>query len=122
MSKVRKLFSLVLGLGLGLLLATLPSAPVGATSIRSQNLPQVTGLALMDADDPTGNGEPTVEVVWIQSDGTIVHAGVYFYQHNSAGVQAYFANTNQAPSGTFSYTSSSQTVTLTGGKIVVGGS
>lgn len=43
------------------------------------------GFVLAPASDPTGHGQETLGILFVDSDGSTKRVGVYIVNHNSAG-------------------------------------
>jgi len=72
----------------------LPSILVGAALMTSSTTQATTplivplpGLSFVAANDPTGNGMESVEILFKDENGTLAHSGVYVQRHNSAGIR-----------------------------------
>lgn len=96
---MRKLnLGLVAGLVLGLLLGAFTVSM--AQDLRSKT---VNGLDLIAVEDPAGNGQSTVEVIYRDSEGTPIHSGLYVGVHGGGplNLRALVGNANTETSGVF---------------------
>jgi hypothetical protein len=65
-------------------LALLTSSSTRATTALIDASP---GLYFIPASDPTGNGMESVEIIYRDDSGNMVHSGAYVQRHNSAGIR-----------------------------------
>jgi len=70
------------------------------------------GLSFVAASDPTGNGMESVEILFKDENGTLVHSGVYVQRHNSAGIRVVVVPAPHASGAYFELNSSNDQVVV----------
>ena len=77
------------------------------------------GPQLVDSNDPTGNNQPSRQLVYFHQDGSVEFCGVFVVEHAGQGCKICIGNANVTPA--FEMTDAGQTVVLPTGnnRIVV---
>jgi hypothetical protein len=66
--------------------------------------PDSPGLALVDAADPTGNGNDTVQIVFKDDRGDYVSSGLFIQRHAGGKLRALHGNADSAAEDNFEMT------------------
>ena len=90
------------------------------TEILASALPP-SGLFLADVDDPTGNNQPTAEILYRDGSGNIFSSGVYVGVHGGGPLNYRFVSGNPSPSATvgsvFELATSNTNITVSTGRV-----